>query len=143
MKPLLFLCVIMLVGCGPAWQLRRAEKLKKLAIAEGAIVKTDTIFKDRMVKIKGDSTTVIVHHYGTILKDTTIYQDKIKIQYQLHHDTLWEKIQCPDSIIRWRERTAVNEQIICPPPNNFWKYVALTLGVIVVIGMGFLFLKLR
>lgn len=46
--PLLFL----LCACGPTWHLQQSEKHKLIAIAKGAKVKTDTVYKEIPIKVE-------------------------------------------------------------------------------------------
>jgi len=116
--------LLFLVACSPAQKLRKADRLKKEAIAEGAKVTHDTIFQEKKVLVKGDSTTILV----PVIKrrDTTIYltQDRIKIREVISHDTVKIFVQCPDSTVKVKEKISVNEQIICPPPAP-WYYTWL------------------
>lgn len=117
MKKILLLAILF-YSCGPTHDLRKAQRLLDRAKAKGAKVTADTIYRDRTLTIKGDSTTIIqpVHHYH----DTTItlFQDRIKVVQRWKHDTLIQKIDCPDTVIKWRERTAVVEKIECK--DRFW-----------------------
>jgi len=129
MKHTLFAFIaIVSISCSTGHKLRKAQKLINEAKAEGAKVRVDTVFKDREKLIKGESIT------NTIVKtkDTTIYvvKDRIKIKEVFRHDTIFQFIQCPDSVVKSKEAIAVNETIECPPVSNFWKIVAITTLVI-------------
>lgn len=121
-------------SCGASWKLRRADKLINQAINSGAQIKRDTVYKDKIVNVPGPHTTVTTPGIDRIVKrDTTIYQDRIKIRELFRHDTLRIFVECPDSVMHVKEAVAVTEQIICPPRSNFWKYIALALGCVVVL----------
>lgn len=136
----LLLFAFLLISCGPAAKLRRAERLMKEAIAKGAKVKSDTVYQDREKLIKGPSTTVTLPG-SVIRRDTTIYQDKIKIRDHWQHDTLYQYVQCPDSVIKWKERTAINETIECPPENHTWRTIALCCGGLFILLFGVLLIR--
>lgn len=130
MKKLLVLIVLIaLSSCGASFKLRKAQRLIKEAEAKGASVVHDTIYKDKLVPIKGASTVVSmpIHHYH----DTTFYKDKILIKNMYHDDTLVQYIKCPDSTAHVKEAIGVTNIINCPPPNHFWKDATILLGLIV------------
>lgn len=116
------LIVAILSSCGVNYNLRRMAYHKRMAIAKGAEFKTDTVFADRVEIIPGDSTVVTLPG-KTVIRDTTIYQDRIKIRIQ--RDTVTERIQveCPGDTIRIRVPVAVTETL-CPPPDNKWKWIS-------------------
>lgn len=126
------LLIILLSSCGVNYNLRRMAYHKRMAIAKGAEIKSDTVFTDRVYITPGDSTTVFLPGPGvTIIRDTTIYQDRIKIR--IRRDTVREMIQveCPPDTVKIRVPVAINETL-CPPPDNKWKWIAGILACIVV-----------
>lgn len=129
-----------LCSCSAAWKLRRAHKMIAEAVAQGAEVRVDTVYRDHRVEVPGPSTTVTLPgatQYLTRYRDTTIYQDRIKIHYSVRRDTILQRIECPDSTIVVHEAAAINQQIICPPAGNLWKYVALTLAAVLILFLIF------
>lgn len=133
-KLLKLIILLGLFACGPAHDLKKADRLIKRAIAHGAIIKADTVFVDKEIQIPGEKTTITIPGI-TRLRDTTIYQDRIKIHYQLRHDTLKEFIECPDTVFIVKEALAVNNQIICPPKDNRWKWIAISLFALIVVAI--------
>jgi hypothetical protein len=130
------LLLLLLCACGPASKLRRAKKLQNEAIAQGATVRVDTIYKERQIEVKGPHTTLTVVRPG---KDTVIFKDRIRVIYTVKNDTITERIECPDSVVQVKEAVAVNQTISCPPDK--WKMVALVLGGILLAVFGFIILK--
>jgi hypothetical protein len=114
-------------------KLRRADKLIKQAEALGVKRKVDTVYTEKAVFIPGKSTTFYqpIHHYH----DTTYIQfkDRIKVVNTLKHDTLFQNIECPDTVIRWKEKTAINEVINCPPQNHLWRTICIVLACVLVV----------
>lgn len=127
----ILLFLVVLQGCGPRYYLRRSKANLDHAIRLGAKVKSDTVYADRTVITKGDSTTIFVpvNH----IKDTTIYQDRVTIRYHVRHDTIRFDVRCDPDTIRISVPVAVHNEIICPPKSNFWKVLALALGAVTVL----------
>lgn len=114
------LALVLVSGCSARWHVNQAIK-------KGLKVGIDTVYTDRVVITPGDSTTIFVP--VTRLKDSliTVYQDRIKIQYRLKHDTIRFNVECdPDSILV-RVPIAVNTEINCPPPKTAWRTVSFVL----------------
>lgn len=109
-----------LVGCSGAWHLRQAVK-------KGVIIKSDTVYQEKTVIVPGDSTTIFVP--VTRLKDSlvTVYQDRIKIQYRLKHDTIRFNVECDADTVKVSVPVYVNTEINCPPPNRMWRTVTFVL----------------
>lgn len=132
----LLILLLLLSSCGVNYNLRRMAYHKRMAISKGAYLRTDTIFTDRVEIIPGDSTVVTLPGSHTVtIKDTVIYQDRIKIR--VRRDTIRETIQveCPPDTVKIRVPVAVNETL-CPPPDNKWKWIAAALAAcLVVVGI--------
>lgn len=124
------IAVILLSSCSARWHIAQAVK-------KGAIIKSDTVYQEKTIITKGDSTTVFVP--VTKLKDSlvTVYQDRIKIQYRTVHDTLRFHVECPPDSIVIRVPVAVNTEIDCPPRSPFWRNLALALLVVCVVILVF------
>jgi hypothetical protein len=129
----LLILLILLSSCGANYNLRRMAYHKRMAIAKGAQIKTDTVFTDRVYITPGDSTIVTLPgSHTTTIRDTIIYQDRIKIR--IKRDTIRETIQveCPPDTVKIRVPVAVTETL-CPPPDNKWKWIALALAACVIV----------
>lgn len=119
-----------LSGCSARWHVNQAIK-------KGLKVGTDTVYQEKTIITNGDSTTIFVP--VTRLKDSlvTVYQDRIKIQYRLKHDTIRFNVECdPDTLIV-KVPVAVNTEIDCPPRSPFWRSLALALVVVCVLLLVF------
>lgn len=137
MKWTLFvLTLFVLSSCSPAQKARRylerADRLEKKAIALGAEVKNDTVYTD--VFHPGEKTTVTIPGPERI-KDTTItvFQDRIKVQYIHHHDTVKVHVECPGDTIR--VPVTVHRSIVCPdcPKDRMWKGVGYGAGGVLIL----------
>lgn len=124
------LLAFLLGGCSGAWHVRQAVK-------KGAIIKSDTVYQEKTVIVPGDSTTVFVP--VTRLKDSlvTVYQDRIKIQYRLKHDTIRFNVECDADTVKIEVPVAVNTEINCPPKSPFWRNLALALLVVTALVLYF------
>lgn len=126
----LIACIAVLSGCSAKWHIDQAVK-------KGAIIKSDTVYQEKTIITKGDSTTIFVP--VTRLRDSlvTVYQDRVKISYKTIHDTLRFHVQCPNDTIRISVPVAVNTEIDCPPRSPFWRNLALALVVVCVLLLVF------
>lgn len=127
---LFVLTLFVLSSCGPAHQLRKAERLMQKAIANGAKVRVDTVFTD--VFHPGEKTTV---YLPGAVRDTTItvYQDKIRIEYRHHHDTVRVSVVCPPDTLKIP--VVIHKSIICPdcPKDRFFKGVGYGAGGVLIL----------
>lgn len=124
------LALVLLSGCSARWHVNQAIK-------KGLKVGTDTVYQEKTIITKGDSTTVFVP--VTRLRDSlvTVYQDRVKISYKTIHDTLRFHVECPPDSIVIRVPVAVNTEIDCPPRSPFWRSLALALVVVCVLLLVF------
>lgn len=128
----ILILLLLLTSCGVNHNLRRMAYHKRMAIAKGAEFRADTVFTDRVVITPGDSTTVLVPVKEIRDSLVTIYQDRIKIQYRVQHDTLRINVKCPPDTVRIRVPVTVTETL-CPPPDNKWKWISAGLLLLLAI----------
>jgi len=124
--------IILTASCGPNYHLKRSQYHKRMAIAKGAEIKSDTVYTDRVVITPGDSTVVTLPGANTVtFRDTVIYQDRIKIR--VRRDTLRETIhvECPPDTVRISVPIAVHETIKCGIPWWIWAIIG-ALGAVIV-----------
>lgn len=133
-----FFIFLVCISCGTAHKLAKAKRLIEEAKAEGAQVKHDTIFQEKKVLVKGEAVTNIVY----LKKDTTIYKtiDRVKIREVIKRDTLWQKINCPDSVIKVRVPYYVKEEISPKEKNNFW--LGFAIGTLALAAVAIVLKKL-
>ena len=126
----LIACIAVLSGCSGAWHIKQAVK-------KGAVIKSDTVYQEKTIITKGDSTTIFVP--VTRLRDSlvTVYQDRVKISYKTIHDTLRFHVECPPDTLIVKVPVAVNTEIDCPPRSPFWRNLALALVVVCVLLLVF------
>lgn len=127
------LMLFVLSACGPAAKLRRAERLINEAVAAGAKVKADTVYVEKIIEGPKTTVEVPVDRMVLTLRDTVIYQDRIKIHYQLKRDTFRMQIECPKDTIRIP--VTVTKNIIAPPcpKDKFWKGVGMGAGGVLIL----------
>jgi hypothetical protein len=128
----IIILLVLLTSCGPAYKLKRAQKLIAQAEASGAKVKSDTTYVMASLHVPGVATSIVnpvsYNLYRIKGKDTTIYKDRVKIQFK---DSLIY-VQCPDSTAKAKLPVAVTQEIQCPPNSDKWKWIALTLGITLI-----------
>jgi len=127
------LTIFILSACGPAAKLRRAERLINEAVAAGATVKADTVFVEKVVPGPETTVSVPVDRMVLQLRDTVIYQDRIKIRYQLKRDTFRMHVECPQDTIR--VPVTIHKSIIAPPcpKDRFWKGFGMGAGALLLL----------
>jgi hypothetical protein len=130
---LFVLTLFVLTACGPGAKLRRAERLINQAVAAGAKVKVDTVYVEKIIPGPETTVSVPVDRMVLQLRDTVIYQDRIKIHYQLKRDTFRMHVVCPPDTIRIP--VTVHKSIIAPPcpKDRFWKGVGFGAGGLLIL----------
>lgn len=142
MKKYLIL-ITLLVGCSPAWHLKKAKEHLKKAEIKGAAITADTVFQTKTFKVEGASATFnlgpsILHRKDGvtnkyILKDTVIYKDRIKTVIKDNVIT----IDCPDEEIKEEIPVAINTEI--KAGYTKWQYgTAIVGGIILGLVIGFI-----
>lgn len=130
----LIIILLSLASCGPGYQLKRARINEAKAVAEGAIIKHDTVFITRIDTIVGPSADFPISWINTGHHDTVIVtQHHIKLVQNFKHDTLYRiRVVCPDSVLR-RRIGETNNTTICPPVDNTWRNSAIGAGVFILL----------
>ena len=133
MKAILISLCLLLAGCSVnqkiTRKLRKADKLIKEAIALGAEIKPDTVFKE--VVVQGPKTTVEVPVERIVNHDTTIYQDRVRIQFKTIRDTLRLTVECPSDTIR--VPVTVTKSIVCPDPPKTWRTIGIVSLLLLIL----------
>ena len=133
MKPLLILLIFCSCSASRMAQrkLAKADRLIKQAVALGATIKADTVFIEKV--IPGAQTTVNVPIDRLIHHDTVIYQDRIRLQYRLLHDTLKLSVDCPPDTIR--VPVTIHKAIVAPPcpKDRIWKGIGIGAGAVLLL----------
>jgi hypothetical protein len=132
-QSILLALLFVLSSCGPAAKLRRAERLINEAVAAGAKVKADTVFVEKIIEGPKTTVEVPVDRMVLQLRDTVIYQDRIRIHYQLRRDTFRMQVECPKDTIRIP--VTIHKSIIAPPcpKDRFWKGFGMGAAAILVL----------
>lgn len=104
--------VLFLAGCSAQSKLRRAQRLIKLAEAEGAAWKVDTVFSERIVIVsetKVDTVVKVVNWTDTI----TLTKDKIvtRVVVTPAEKRVYIESKCDPDTIRIKVPTTVNKVI--------------------------------
>lgn len=138
-KYLLLILSVLISSCGPNHYLRKANKAWGKAIAKGAIVKSDTLWKVMEVPvpiITKDTVFKVKSFHDTI----TINQDNIitRFKYDTVSQIMYLESQCISDTIRIKTPVIVNKEI--KTPRGFWyyfKFIAIALVVGFILGAIF------
>lgn len=133
----LILLIILLIGLSSCSNkatrhLRKADKHLQKAIAAGAIVNPDTVYKHVPIFIpQVVKDTVFESRQGdTVL----IEKDRLKIQYvNLPGDSVWIYGESKADTVIKEVPVTVTKNITVPVKDNKWKWIALALGALIVI----------
>jgi len=134
MKTYLLAIILLLTACGPASNLRRAEKLIKKAEEQGAVWSSDTVWVERQVfvpEIRVD-TTFISQPGDTV----TLIKDRLQVKYvRLRGDTVFLEAACLPDTVKVSVPVVVNKEIVVHGRLRWyhlvgWSLLALILGVI-------------
>ncbi len=123
-----------LTSCGPAFKLRKAERLIKQAEAQGAKWKSDTVYQEKKVIVPGDSVRIEIPMWSKV-KDTVIYNDRVRLRIQNVHDTVRVTAECLPDTVFVNVPVTVNKSIVAPPcpKDKFWKGVGFGAGGILIL----------
>jgi len=136
----LILMALVIIGCGPASKLRRAENLIAQAEKMGAKVKSDTVFITREVvvpKIEFDTVLRQVNFRDTI----TVTKDKVVTRLKI--DTITKEIfvetKCPEKKVIVRVPHTVTKKISAG--YTLWELIILAIAALAVGFAGGRFIK--
>ena len=131
----LLLCFL-LISCGPASKLRRAEKLIKKAELQGATWYVDTVFKEVPVILKEIRVDTLI---SVRAGDTVVLQkDRLQVKYvRLRGDTVFVDAACLPDTVKIEVPVTVTK-VIDAKCNPWWWY--LVAGLIGSAIMLFIFL---
>lgn len=97
---IVLLCVL-LMGCGANYHLKRSKYHLQMAIAKGAVITADTIFKEIPVVTERMVHDTVVRHTNrtdTLFIKHTKYS--VKLKYDTIHKTQYVQVECkPDTIL--------------------------------------------
>jgi len=102
--------IILLSSCGPTFYLKKAERALKKAEQLGAQVRTDTIYKERLVFID----SVRVDSIFTAKQGDTVFisKDKLQIKYvRLKGDSVFIEGKCEADTIKIQVPVSVTKEI--------------------------------
>lgn len=126
---------IFLIGCGPTWHLKQAERHLRKAEINGAKVRVDTVYKTISVIVPETRIDTVLRHVN--FRDTiTLEKDKIvtKIKYDTVTRRLYVQTICPPDTIRVKVPFTVTKEIKTGWPWWYLILVALAgLGLSIII----------
>lgn len=125
------LILFILFGCGPQAKLRRADRLINKAVAQGATVKTDTVYKEIITEsVTYDTIVYDQQFYDTIKIETVRWKSKTKIDTV--SKTVYQEVEClPDTL---KIPVSVTKLISAPCTWKWWHLlVALLLGYLLAL----------
>ena len=143
-KKITLLLLLLLSSCSVNNLLKRSEKLRKLAIAKGAIVEVDTVYRIKYLppKIATIYDTITVRKLFTdTLRVTTPEGIKVVEKFTLvhrnHTDTVYQryiKVICPEDSIK--EAMAVQTSIESPPDKGVKRWLVMLFSFLAFV-LGF------
>lgn len=135
---LLFILIMFaMASCGPSHYLRKSERALKKAIIKGAIVNPDTIYKTITVYTPKIEIDTVLRHVN--FRDTiTVQKDKVitRIKYDTLTKLLYVNTVCPSDTVFVKVPVSVTNEISCPPKDNKWKWIAISLGVVLIAALA-------
>lgn len=133
MKSIIILLSIIIASCSAASQLRRAASLTNRAILSGASVKADTIYQSKPLTIEGRAASFVLPR---VIRDTIIVREsnRIKIKTVIKNDTIFQRVNCPDTTAVIKSTTSITNTITAP---RQWLSIAVAfaLGIALVLAV--------
>lgn len=131
---LLLVFIMSLSGCSDkaTRNLRKADKYLKKAIAAGAIVNPDTVYKPIAVFIPQVVKDTV---FESIQGDTVrIEKERLRIKYvNLPGDSVYIYGESKADTIIKEVPVTVTQNVTVPVKDNKWKWIALALGVVLIL----------
>lgn len=144
MKNLILIILIILSGCSASHHARKALKKNPNSFKADTTVVIDTVMRE------GAKTVLTLHDTVFVLKDTTIYQDRIKIRFLRDSSNRPIMIvDCPEEATITKTET-IEETIILDPPRKPWYKKIFTgakttfiMGIILAVVCLLIFIRLK
>lgn len=131
---LIIIALLTITGCGMDYHLRKANYHLRLAQAKGAVIKTDTIYKEVPVytETKVYDTVVMRHNTtDTLFINTTKYS--VKLKYDTITRTQYVRVECKADTVMVTVPVSVPITIEDPfNPYKLWPWIVLI--VIALVG---------
>ena len=121
----LLILSLILISCGPAYKLRRAERLIKKAEDMGAVWHVDTVYTEREVPVpRVQRDTVVVNAPGDTIYIT---KERLRVKVKVAHDSIYVSGECLPDTIRISVPVAIDNKLEAKPglPWWFWLLVAV------------------
>jgi len=130
----LLILSLILISCGPAYKLRRAERLIKKAEAMGAVWHVDTVYTERDVPVpRVQRDTVVVNAPGdTIL----ITKERLRVKVKVQRDSIYVSGECLPDTIRISVPVTVTRTIEAKRGLPWWFWVLVGICFIGGTWMG-------
>lgn len=122
-----------LLSCGSNYHLKRSKYHLSQAIAKGAVIKSDTVFKDIEVitQLKVYDTLVRVdQRVDTLFIRNTKYS--VKLKYDTISKTQYVQLECKPDTIRIKVPVQV-ATVITPYNLPKWIYIAGILAILIIL----------
>jgi len=130
----LLIVLLVLISCGPAAKLRRAERLIAKAELQGAHWGSDTVWKSTDVFIPVIHTdTVVLNTPGDTI---TITRDRLQVKLKIRRDSIYVDGKCLPDTIRIKVPVTVTKTIEARAGMPWWAWVLIAIGFIVGLWMG-------
>lgn len=134
MKYLTLTLALLLISCGPSYHLKRMKYHERMAMAKGADIEADTVYKDRFIKVPEIKLDTMVK---TIPGDTVyLTKDRLKIKYvNLPGDSVFIQGECKDSVITIKEPVYIKKTITAKSGLPWWVYLVFGISALVIVAL--------
>jgi hypothetical protein len=127
--------LLILSSCGPGFHVKRAKMHTLKAIAKGADVKTDTIFKEIVLKVPGVKVEFIPK---PLVVNDTLYFEKDRVITKVlvknmpgKTNTVYVTTDCPDTRIESKVPVTVNQKITAKKGIGWeWLLICYIAGIV-------------
>lgn len=127
--------IVLFSGCGARWHLNQSKRHKLKAIQLGAIITTDTVFKDRTIITKEVKTDTL---FKDVIGDTVyITKNNLKIKYvRMLGDTVFIEGKAERDTLIIRTPITVTEVVHAPEPKfKWWMFILCGFAIGIVLAL--------
>jgi hypothetical protein len=130
----MIILTVLLSSCSANYYLKRSQQLERKAVMLGAIIKHDTVYKERVIIMTEKSIDTVVRHVN--FRDTvTVTKNRIvtKVKIDTIHHTVFVDTKCPADTIKIKVPITIVKHIETSGDVPWWIWAIVSALVFLII----------